>query len=346
MISPDVARSTYHFMEASLREDAFFLKQISSVRSAVRDFVIGVVSTIAVFVIIIGLTSYQIRNGFSPVFLIMSVSLGYLYFTTGSKLLTQILQNSKLDYNPKKEGEHFLVQRATLVKKNPPEKRLYTCKAKIQNGPAISDLVIPKLYYELLKPKEKLYLACSAEKESIVLAIPERYYQDYMKTLPMEEADYSKFQRRLTPEEEAWITDRFMEQHNQYKARYNTVYKIILAGGLAVAVLGIFLRMNHYTSPGLFVAGLMVVTLLSVWNDTRKFRKKMENREETWCMDAVVSSKTEEKNARQITFEDPKTHTVLHVSHSTEECERFQLWDKVLLVRFGKEQPVPFKKQK
>ena len=63
-------------------------------------------------------------------------------------------------------------------------------------------------------------------------------------------------------------------------------------------------------------------------------------------MDAVVSSKTEEKNARQITFEDPKTHTVLHVSHSTEECERFQLWDKVLLVRFGKEQPVPFKKKK
>ena len=345
MISPESARETYHFVDATLREDAFFLNQISSVRSAMKDFIIGVLSTIAVFVIIAGLTSYQFRNGFSPVFTIMSVALGYLYFTSGSKLLTQILQNSKLEYDPKKQGEHFLTRRATLAKKDPPAGRLYTCKAKIDNGSTLTDLVIPKLYYELLKPKEKLYLACSAATESVILAIPERYYKDYMKTLPAETADYDQYQRKLTPEERSWVTQKFLDHHKQYKARYNRLYMIIMAAGLVVAVAGIFLRLNRYTSPGLFIAGLMVVTLLSVWNDRRKFLKKMENQEETWCMDAVVSAKSENNNAnRSVTFEDQSTHQILLISRKSGDCDEFNLWDRALLVRFGKEQPVPFKK--
>ena len=344
MISPEVARSSYHFMDASLREDAFLLDQVSRVRSAMKDFIIGVISTIAVFVIIVGLTSYQVRNGFSIVFTIMCLALGYLYFTSGSKLLTQILQNSKLDYDPAKEGEHFLIRKATLVRKNEPVHRLYTCSAKIE-GATLPDVVIPKLYYELLKPREKMYLACSAKKESVILAIPERYYQDYMKKLPLETADYEKYQRKMTPEEHAWVMDKFLEHHAQYKAKYNRLYIGILVAGIAVAVAGLFLRINQYTSPGLFVAGLMVATLLSVWNDKRKFLKKMGNEEETWCMDAVVSNKAENKrDGRSVTFEDGKTHEILLISRKSEDYETFRQWDRALLVRFGKEQPVAYRK--
>lgn len=332
------------FQEASEEQNHFIAAQIETVQNTVRDFVIGVLSTVAVLVIVVGFVSYQIRSHtFSAVYTIVCIVLTYLYVTSGVKLFNSIKNSSRIPYDRKKLGDSFLVCDGQLVSKQEAKKRVYTVTAVLKDGTELTDVVMPKEYYDSVRFNEKLLLAMSDRADSCVLAFPAFYWQKNRDSQADTDSGYLYYERKITAAELADIEDQFRKTNAAYNAQFNKIYISII--GVCLVITAVCFAIDHSSFAYLFVfcAGLMGMILISEHLELRSFNKKTKNVDDIYVVDAVVGNKSRsDENVHWTQFYAKNSHTVIYTSMQKGDYDGFAVHEKVLLVIFGNERPVIF----
>jgi hypothetical protein len=346
-MTPETARNTYHFFDASEQEDAALQYLIGTARSVRKDFIMGILTTAAALFVVCGLFVYQIRTAFSPTFTVIAIALVFMYMPAGSRMLYSVRNASRIDYDLKQLGRHFLICHAACVSKNPPASNLYTVKVKTNGGKTLENAVIPRAYYNVLQPKESMLLAVSAEKESDIIAIPLKYIREHAPSSENAEADITPYVRHLTDAEYERTEHAYHGRIQKRRSRFYRTYYLILGVSSAVLITGIVIGNERLIYPFLFLDILILGMFFMNFDEDRHFFRSLKDRDHTFCIDAVVSAQSPEDSASFKTeFSTEGDRKAVFTSRKREDRSRFGLNEKVLLIYFGKENPQIFSRNR
>ena len=354
MITEQQSRNNYSMRDADTMEDQLILiilKKMNSIHAGGLMKLVEVFSLPLIFFVLAAVTIYVLRNKLSLYILLVPLGLLSMSVPAAAGRIKAYRQNSGINHNIKKCGEHFLIAYATCTGKNERTsfwgRKYYSLAASLRGGKSIENIPVFGPYYNDIKVGKELVLIMSADENAQTLfAIPKNVIQPSSKNKKRESVQMEPIlEKLLRPLDEAdrKIALDFGSYRNRLRIKYYGKAYLISAVLSVIFFAAAVLFNSYYINLAIVILCCLAAAIVMYFADWRQFKKMvLRKADKLSCLDAKVSTKTadSENRGKYIEIEDLSGKRVYR-STAQEDYKIFERGDPVLLVyQEGRDKPI------